>query len=140
MRRKFLLSLLGCSLIGLVACGAGVSKSVFEDTIWVLGSYGEAGSLNAVLEDTEINIEFVSAEGRMKGSAGCNSYFGSYEVNQDKLTIKSPIGSTMMACPEPVMKQELEYLSALQTAESYKIEDGQLTIICGGRELIFKAQ
>ena len=115
-------------------------EAALQGTIWVLESYGDPDSLNAVLEDTEITIEFISAEGKFQGSAGCNSYFGGYEVSEDKLTIGSPIGSTMMACPGPIMNQEQEYLSILEAAESYKIEGDQLSITCGDKVLIFQRQ
>ena len=109
-----------------------------EDTVWVLESYGEPGNLKTILEDTEIIIEFKSAEGRFGGSAGCNSYGGGYEVDQDKLTIPGPIMSTMMACPEPVMDQEREYLSAIEAAESYEIKGNRLSMTSGQQVLLFK--
>jgi len=114
------------------------AEVALEDTIWLLESYGDPENLNAVLEDTEITINFISAEVKMEGSAGCNSYFGGYEVSEDKLTINSPIGSTEMACPEPIMNQEQEYLTILQDAESYEIEDNQLQIVSGDKVLVFK--
>ena len=135
-----IMALLLFAVLGLAACGTGADKSALEDTIWLLESYGAPGNLKAVLEDTEITVQFASAEGAVTGSAGCNSYGGSYEVNQGKLTLPEPLISTMMACPEPIMTQELEYLSLLQTAESYKIEDGQLSITCGQSILIFRRQ
>jgi len=111
-----------------------------EDTKWVLQSYGETGNLTDVLADTEITAEFVSSEGTVKGSAGCNTYFGSYEVDSNQLSIPGPIGATEMYCAEPegVMDQEQEYLATLQLAESYEINDDELTIHCGNQVLIFK--
>lgn len=108
-----------------------------EDTIWVLESYGDSNNLNTVLEDTGITAEFKSAEGKIGGSAGCNSYFVGYEINKNELTIIPPIGSTMMACPEPVMEQERKYLEAIEAAESYEIEGDKLRINCGEQVLIF---
>jgi len=112
--------------------------AALEDTTWVLISYGVPKYLQSVLPNTEITIEFVSADGSVRGSAGCNSYGGGYAVDQDKLTFPGPLMGTAMACPESIMKQEMEYLSALQTAESYEIKDGQLQITCAGKALIFK--
>ncbi|MFC1934057.1 DUF4382 domain-containing protein [Chloroflexota bacterium] len=111
-----------------------------EDTKWILQSFGETGNLTDVLTDTEITAEFVSSEGTVKGSAGCNSYFGSYEVEGDQLSIPGPIGATEMYCMEPegVMDQEQQYLNTLGTAESYKIDGDKLTINCGNQVLIFK--
>ena len=81
-----------------------VLKRLMEDTTWKLESYGEKGNLKTLVKDTEITAEFKSAEGQVGGSAGCNNYFGGYEINNNELTINPPIGSTMMACPEPIME------------------------------------
>ena len=120
--------------------GSGAGKAALEDKVWVLESYGEPGNLKAVLEDTEITATFDSAEGQVTGSAGCNSYSGGYEVEGDNLSIPGPIISTEMSCGEQIDKQEYEYLATLQAAESYKIEDGELTITCGNQALIFKSE
>ncbi|MFC1977673.1 DUF4382 domain-containing protein [Chloroflexota bacterium] len=111
-----------------------------EDTKWVLQSYGETGNLTDVLADTEITAEFVSSEGTVKGSASCNTYFGSYEVDSNQLSIPGPIGATEMYCadPEGVMDQEQAYLAILQLAGSYEINGDELRINCGSQDLIFK--
>ena len=93
-----------------------------------------------MLADTEITATFKSEEGQVTGSAGCNSYFGSYEVNDDNLSIPGPIGATEMSCGEQKDTQEREYLSVLQAAKSYEIEDGKLTVNCDNRVLIFKSK
>ena len=107
-----------------------------EDTKWILQSYGEPENLKDVLEDTEITATFNKEEGQVTGSAGCNSYFGSYEAEDANLSIPGPIGATEMSCGEQKDTQEREYLSILQAAESYEIEDGKLTINCGNQVLI----
>ena len=112
-----------------------------EDTTWVLESYGETGNLKVVIADTEITAEFISAEETVKGSAGCNSYFGSYELEGSQLSKPGPIGATEMYCMEPqgVMDQEQDYLAVLQLAESYEIDGAELQINCGSQVLIFKS-
>jgi len=120
----------------LVACGTGAED--LEDKTWVLESYGEPDSLNTVLEDSEINITFDSAEGTVNGSAGCNSYFGDYEVKGNKLSLPGPIGSTLMSCGEEIDEQERQYLGALEVTESFKIEGDKLTINCGQQVLVFE--
>ncbi|HEX75200.1 MAG TPA: META domain-containing protein [Dehalococcoidia bacterium] len=96
-----MLSLLLIVVLGLIACSIGTGEAMLEDTAWVLESYGELGNLKAVIADTEITAEFVSAEETVKGSAGCNSYFGSYELKGSQLSIPGPIGVTEMYCMEP---------------------------------------
>ena len=100
-----------------------------EGTVWTLLSYGDPDAPQTVLEGSEITAVFDSAEATVKGSAGCNSYFGSCEVDEGLLTF-GPIASTEMFCvaPENVMEQESAYLAALQSAASYRIEGGQLLV------------
>jgi putative lipoprotein len=109
-----------------------------EDTTWVLISYGEPKYLRAVLENTEITATFNSGKGQVVGSAGCNSYFGGYELKDNELSLTGPIGSTMMSCGEEIDQQEIEYLQIVQNAESYEIDGNQLQITSGDKVLIFK--
>ena len=135
---KVLLAIFLVSALWLAACGAGAEA--LEDKTWVLESYGEPDSLKTVLEDTEINITFDSDEGKVTGSAGCNGYFGEYEVSGNKLSFPGPIGSTLMSCGEEIDEQEILYLSALEDTESFKIEGDKLTINCGQQVLVFKLE
>jgi len=114
---------------------------MLEDTTWMLQSYGEQDNLNAVLEGTEITAFFDSAVGQVNGSAGCNSYSGGYEIDDSELSILQ-LANTEMAClePEGTMDQEQQYLSLLQAAESYRVEDGALQINCGGQVLLYTAE
>ena len=117
-------------------------KVFLEDTTWKLESCGDKDNQQTVIEDTGITIEFKSKENKFSGSAGCNGYFGSYETDKSELTIIPPIGSTVMACPEPegVMEQEQQYLKTLQAAESFQLQDGKLQITCGAQILVFAVQ
>lgn len=121
--------------ISLVAC---VNDNALEDVAWVLESYGEPDNLKAVLEDTEITVAFDSAEAKIKGFAGCNSYGCIYEIRENKLFIFGPIAKTTRSCGGPIDTQEFLFLKALEAAESYKLEDGKLIITCGDKVLIFK--
>ena len=98
-----------------------------EGQTWQLTSYIDAGGVQkAPLENTQVTATF--ANGSVTGNASCNSYFASYQLNGDKLTI-SNAGSTLMACLAPgVMVQETAYLDALQKAASFQIDAGQLEI------------
>jgi heat shock protein HslJ len=64
------------------------------------------------------------------GSAGCNSYSGTYKVDGNEIEIElGPL--TMMFCedPEGVMDQESDYLEALQSVTQYKILGEQLVMM-----------
>ena len=143
MKLRLLLACLfvAASLV-LFACARGVEETAdLEDKTWVLESYGEKGDLRAVVAGTEVTALFDSTEGQVRGSAGCNSYFGDYQVSKNKLSIPL-IANTEMYClePEGVMEQETQYLKILQTAESYEVGDGKLRITAGSQILVFSAK
>ncbi len=98
-----------------------------EGQTWQLTSYIDAGGVQkAPLENTQVTAIF--SNGSVTGNASCNSYFASYQLNGDKLTIGNA-GSTLMACLAPgVMVQETAYLDALQKTASFQIKAGQLEI------------
>ena len=54
------------------------------------------------------------------------------------LSIPGPIGATEMACPEPIMEQEQEYLKLLETTETFQIQNAKLIISCSGNKSSLK--
>ena len=113
-------------------------KLSFEDSQLYLESYGESGNLKNVLPDTEITATFDSANNRVSGSAGCNSYGGAYGINGSQITISELI-STKKACLLPgVMEQEQQFLALMQSAQSFEISDTALNIVCANsQQLVF---
>ena len=71
--------------------------------------------------------------GKVAGNASCNRFFGSSEINGGSIKLGA-MGSTRMACPEPVMNQEAKYLEALQAAERFEWKDPYLLIYSKGFE------
>ena len=123
------------------ACAERDTVPGLENTTWILEHYGESGNLQVVLAGSEITVIFDSDQGQVRGSAGCNQYFGDYHISNDRLSILE-IAYTEMAClePEGVMEQEQRYLTVFQAAESYQIQDERLQIDCGEQVLIFVAE
>jgi copper homeostasis protein (lipoprotein) len=86
---------------------------------------GDQGSANLTL----------SAKGsRLSGSSGCNRLIGSYELNGDALHFR-PASMTMMACPEPLMKQERALTEALEATNTYSLTGQILELRNGDRVL-----
>ena len=56
--------------------------------------------------------------GRLSGHAGCNRFFGAFEITGDRIAV-GPLGATRMACPGPVMELERVFLHALETASGF---------------------
>jgi len=65
----------------------------------------------------ELFVRF-GGEGKVEGHGGCNRFFGSYELVVDVIEI-GPLGTTRMACPEPVMEREVRFLQALDNARRF---------------------
>ncbi|MFN2218769.1 MAG: Gmad2 immunoglobulin-like domain-containing protein [Anaerolineae bacterium] len=122
-------------------------ENVAESAVSV--TYGEESlSLEGptwILERTLLKTEITAVfeEGKVTGSAGCNTYNGTYMVtagaNEDEIAI-GPLATTRMACEEKIMGQETLYLSSLEAAESYIIEGTRLTIYYPGGALNYEAQ
>lgn len=100
---------------------------------WVLMSIGP----NAAPTNPPITLTF--APDGIGGSAGCNTYFGQFQYDVSALTF-SDIGSTLIACEEPVMTQEQAYLNALQTVTAYQVTNGQLMLTYPEGVLVFNAE
>ena len=126
-------------LAGLTAlAGCQELASPLEDYEWVLTSHGKYWEPLGVLPNTEVTAYFDSGTKEVSGSAGCNRYFGSYEVDGLTLTITGPIGVTEMWCGEEIGEQERVYLEALQAAESFRLIQGNLRIEGNGWQLNFE--
>ena len=101
--------------------------------------------LDKTVTGSEITAEFTAAtateEALVEGSAGCNTYLGTYvvrtrAVGRNTMEI-GPLATTRMACDQSLMDQEALYLTALEAATSYRIEGFTLTITYPGGELLF---
>jgi len=95
-------------------------------TRWTLQEYVYEATSRHVLEGTTVTLLF-SEGGSISGSAGCNHYFGSYELEGDTITI-GQVGQTMMYCTGAgVMEQESRYLSLLSDAVSVNATNDTLS-------------
>ncbi|NKQ37184.1 MAG: META domain-containing protein [Chloroflexi bacterium] len=97
-------------------------------TTWLATGYnnGEGGVVSLIM-DTKITAVF-HEDGSLSGTAGCNTYNTSYTVDGDNISIPDLIATTMMACSEPVMEQEQDYLAALPQAATYAIQGDKLEL------------
>lgn len=126
------------TILALAACsGPGSTTSdPLDGTSWVLMAYRKTRPIPGT------TITAVFEDGQVHGSAGCNSYGGSYQVSGDTVTV-SEIAFTEMACMEPegVMDQETTFLEFLGTARTFRLVDGQLQILrSDGEALTFVPQ
>lgn len=88
---------------------------------WELVSLGPAGEQSPVAPATKLTLVLQERD-RLNGSAGCNTFAGTYTVDGNKMAV-SRLASTLKACADPgLMAQEARYLTALRKASGYRLD------------------
>jgi len=118
-----------------------VSLQDLNGTSWVLQDFNF--DQQPVSPDTEITAEF--ADGQISGSAGCNNYNAPLSSDGGQALTVGPVISTQVACPEPQMSEETEYLAALQGAMQWSYLSGKLALTYQNQDgsigtLVFESQ
>jgi heat shock protein HslJ len=107
-------------------------------TLWNLVGYGQPGALTRPLTDTLATLDI--DDERMAGSTGCNFYSFTYTADGQALTLAEPGPvMTLMACPEPLMQQETDFLRVMSAVTGYTLDGGQLTLTGAEGVLVFEA-
>lgn len=75
-------------------------------------------------------ILFNQANQQATGYAGCNRFFGGYELDGAALTF-GPIGATKMACPDLEEGLETEFFKVLDATRRWEIVGGSLRFLNG---------
>lgn len=114
-------------------------------TTWHLISYrNETGAGQPVLEGTDITAVFNDSQKELSGTTGCNHYTARYAVDGDALQV-SELAWTEIYCLDPpgVMRQEIEFLTALERAAAFsfaahelyvKDDEGEVLLVFGAGE------
>lgn len=66
-------------------------------------------------------------DGTVSGNAGCNTFNGGYTLDGTSLTV-GPLATTMKACDQPIMDQETQFLTALQTPSTVETSGATVTL------------
>jgi heat shock protein HslJ len=99
-----------------------MSPKSIEGSEWQLVTVGAASAVAG----SAATMRF--SDGRVAGTTGCNRYTGPYTSEAAGAIEFGPLASTMMACPEPQIRQEQAFLQALDAAATYVISGGILTL------------
>jgi heat shock protein HslJ len=96
---------------------------------WAATGFVREGVFRTLLPGTEITLE-LEDEGQVSGSAGCNTYTTTYEIDAATIRISDP-EATRRSCaaPEGVMEQERAYLAVLPTAAQYRLDGASLQLL-----------
>src|SRR5699024_1699961 len=87
------------------------TSAPIEGNTWLLTGQLIAGTWAPVPDDLVVSLTL--ADGRASGNGGCNSYFGSYDLQGQDLDI-GQVGSTMMACAGAAGETERAYFDNLE--------------------------
>jgi heat shock protein HslJ len=104
------------------ASDAALAASRWELTNWTGHAvpHGDNG------EPVILNFSQENGKGRVSGRAGCNQFSAPYSVRgPGQLTIVEAV-TTRMACPEPAMQFEADFLDKLQAVNQYAITGQQM--------------
>ena len=126
MKTLLKLSLI-CTLFLAMSCDE--TKKVLDAAgeVQLTGTY-LVKMLNNNMVENNITIGFNPLTKKINGDAGCNAYFGNYDVELFDLTFTG-IGSTKKMCqPDSVMNTESDFLTALGNVGSYRLMNKVLTL------------
>jgi len=123
MKRVSILLILFALLLAACSGSATANRTELEGTKWYLTALNQ----HAPIAGAQPTIRF--EDGEISGSAGCNTFGGSYTVERDTVHIND-LYWTEMACMEPAgaMEQESIYLESLGAVERFTVQDGVLTL------------
>jgi heat shock protein HslJ len=121
------LAVAGCASTDGASEGAATTRPAAVTQLG--GGQWDVKTLNGadVIPNVPINITF--EDGRVYGAGSCNRFMGSYTPGKEFSITMSQMASTMMACADPQMQQEQQFLNLLTDVTSYTIDDaGTLTL------------
>jgi len=123
----FLLFLGGFALVNLRNMGEDATNSI--PTVGELSASAWRPSHISEMtldKDTDLYVQF-EADGKLGGFAGCNRFFGSYQLSGNTISIE-PLGVTRKACPPPIMSFEISFIEALQSATTVAHADARIAL------------
>jgi heat shock protein HslJ len=87
---------------------------------WLVQAIGDRGAL----DNAHPSVRF-DAEGRATGTTGLNNFTGTAVISGESIRI-GPLAATRRAGPEALMDQEHQFLTALESAATWWIDDAGL--------------
>jgi putative lipoprotein len=113
----------------------GASTAELFDTHWKIVSIdGDDVAATPGMEEPHLILK--SKDNALVGSTGINRIVGSYELPGGSGITLRPLALTMMAGPEPMMKQEQRILQRLHEIDGYRLEGQRLTLAASGHDVM----
>lgn len=105
------------------------SSTVFQNSSWRLERWESQGSAVALVPQAAVSLHFQDQQ--VNGFAGCNNFAGSFNLVNDKFSVGA-LDATQKGCATPIMNQENQFLTALQSARRYSVDaTGRLSLFYG---------
>jgi heat shock protein HslJ len=104
---------------------APAGSDALPGSSWIVIGYNNGKqAVVSTMAGTDLTASF-GTDGTLSGNSGCNTYSAAYQIDGNKITI-GPAATTRMACEQAVMDQEQQYLAALSTAATYRIDGSKM--------------
>lgn len=132
-----------CVLIGITFMATGCSSNNHKpaerpdesliNTYWKLVALDGAPPVVTHENFREAHVVLHQEASRLAGATGCNTLMGSYLVENERIAF-GQIASTKMACPEPQMKTERNFLAALKQVTAWSVDGSKLVLLGDNNE------
>jgi putative lipoprotein len=113
---------------------AAATGASLEGTRWELVSIGDQQRVQSTVRP---NLE-LAAGGVFRGSGGCNSFVGKYELGDGTIAFEKPTIGYRTCDAAGVMEQEQAYVNALASATAYTFSGDALTLETDAGTLTFE--
>lgn len=110
-----------------LATFAPQSQSLAGTSWRVTGFNNGRQAVVSVLTGSTLTMAF-SGDGKASGSAGCNRFTAGYTAEGQKLTFGPAAATRMMCAAAGVMEQEQQFLKALETVATARLEGDRLEL------------
>ena len=111
--------------------GESISSNRFTGVEWQLSELSGHAVAPAV-DRQQPFIFFDAAKKQVTGFAGCNRFFGWYQLEGEALKF-GPIGTTKRTCPDLDEGVETEFFKALDATRRWEVAGGALRLMNDGR-------
>lgn len=133
MKGKIFLFVLTIALATFASCHTAEPSTTGSPSI--VGKYWKLIELNGKAVQpveqlkSEPHLVLNASEKKVNGNGGCNSFFGSYELQGDNGITFSKMGSTKMACSNDVMQVEHQLFQAFQMTTKFTLRNDTLFLV-----------
>ncbi len=139
MRIRSMIAMLLLTSSVLLVGGCAGGDATVDTAALQANEWGLVGTTVRSADIAAAGITLKFDETQYSGFSGVNQYSGTYTAKADGGIEFGPAAGTLMAGPEPLMNIESAYLELIAGCDSYRIENGTLTLMTGGTDtLIFE--